>query len=99
MITLALRSCLSPAHRAQPCLQPPVVALDPVVGVPVGAVPGRRQQVFQHYRVSRRLIGGGLSRGDLRRTDRPFEEALGRLRVAPRETWTSMTCPDWSMAR
>jgi hypothetical protein len=25
-----------------------------------------------------------LRRRDLRRTDRPFEEALGRLRVAPR---------------
>jgi hypothetical protein len=30
-----------PAHRTQPRLQPPMVALDPMVGVPVGAMPGR----------------------------------------------------------
>jgi len=33
-----------PAHRIQPRLQPPMVALDPIVGVPVDAMPGRRQQ-------------------------------------------------------
>jgi hypothetical protein len=27
-----------PAHRTQPRLQPPMVALDPIVGVPVGVV-------------------------------------------------------------
>jgi hypothetical protein len=47
-------------------------------------MPRRRQQVLQHGPVHRRLIGGDLSRRDLRRTDRPFEEAAGRLRVAPR---------------
>jgi hypothetical protein len=47
-------------------------------------VPGRRQQVFQHRRVHRRLIGDDLSRRDLRRPDRPFEEAMGFLGVAPR---------------
>jgi hypothetical protein len=47
-------------------------------------VPGRRQQVLQHGPVHRRLIGGDLSRRDLRRTDRPFEAAAGRRRVAPR---------------
>ena len=31
-----------PAHRPQPRLQPAMVGLDPVVGVPVGAMPGRR---------------------------------------------------------
>jgi hypothetical protein len=30
---------LEPTHRSQSCLQPAVIALDPVVGVPVGAVP------------------------------------------------------------
>jgi transposase len=73
-----------PAHRTQPRLQPPMVALDPIVGVPVGAMPGRRQQVLQHSRVHRRLIGGDLSGRDLRRTDRLFEEAMGCLGVAPR---------------
>jgi hypothetical protein len=61
-----------------------MVALDPIVGVPVRAMPGRRQQLLQHGRVHRRLIGDDLSGRDLRRTDRPFEEAMGRLGVAPR---------------
>jgi hypothetical protein len=43
---------------------------------------GRRQQVHQHGRVHRRLIGGDLGRRDLRRPDRLFEEPLGCLRVA-----------------
>jgi hypothetical protein len=33
---------LEPAHRSQPRLQPAVIALDPVVGIPIGAVPRRR---------------------------------------------------------
>jgi hypothetical protein len=37
-----------PAHRTRPRLQPPMVALDPIVGVPVAAMPGRRQQLLQH---------------------------------------------------
>jgi hypothetical protein len=61
-----------------------MVALDPIVGVPVRAVPGRRQQVLHHGRVHRRLIGGDLSRRDLRRPGRPLEEPMGCLGVAPR---------------
>ena len=99
MTSLALRVLFEPTHRTQPRLQPPMVALDPVVSVPVGAVPGRRQEVFQHGRVHRRLIGDDLSRRDLRRTDRPLEEAMGRLVSRREETKTSMTCPNWSMAR
>ena len=41
---------LEPAHRPQPQLEAPMVGLDPVVGVLVGAVPGRWQQVLQHNR-------------------------------------------------
>jgi hypothetical protein len=48
------------AYRSQPCLQAPMVSLNPVVGVPVGAVPRRRQQLVQHDRVGRRLIGDYL---------------------------------------
>jgi hypothetical protein len=54
------------------------------VGVPVGAMPRRRQQLLQPRRVHRRLVGADLSRHDLRRTDRPFEEAMGCL-VSRRE--------------
>jgi hypothetical protein len=51
---------LEAAHRSQPCLQAPMVSLDPVVGVPIGAMPRRRQQLLQHDRVGRRLIGDYL---------------------------------------
>jgi hypothetical protein len=61
-------------------------------------VPGRRQQAFQHGRVHRRLIGDDLSRRDLRRTDRLFEEAMGRL-VSRRGDEDVDDCPNWSMAR
>jgi hypothetical protein len=48
---------LEPSHRPQPCLQPAVITLDAVVGIPVGAMPRRWQQLLQHARVDRRLIG------------------------------------------
>jgi hypothetical protein len=70
-----------------------------MVGVAVGAVPGRRQQVFQHRRVHRRLIGDDLSRRDLRRTDGLLEEAMAALVSRREATKTSMTCRNWSMAR
>src|SRR4029453_512868 len=34
---------LEPAHRTQPRLETAVVALDPVAGIPIGAMPSRRQ--------------------------------------------------------
>ena len=43
-----------PAHRPEPRLQPPVVAFDAVVGVLVGPMPRRRQQVIEPRR-SRRV--------------------------------------------
>jgi hypothetical protein len=60
-----------------------MVALDPIVDVPVAAMPGRRQQLLQHRRVHRRLIGDDLSGRDLGRPDRRFDEAVGCLGVAP----------------
>jgi len=39
-----------PAHRPEPRLQPAVVAFDAVVGVLVGPMPRRRQQVIEHCR-------------------------------------------------
>ena len=66
---------LEPAHRFEPRLQPAVIALDSIVGIPVGAVPRRREQLPQHRRIHRRLIGGDLHRRDLGRADRPLEES------------------------
>jgi len=40
---------LEAAHRSQPRFQPAVVALDAVVGVLVGTMPGRWQQRLQHH--------------------------------------------------
>jgi hypothetical protein len=41
---------LEPAHRTQPRFEAAVVALDAVVGVLLGAMPGRREQLAQHRR-------------------------------------------------
>jgi len=39
-----------------------VIGLDPVVAVPLGDVPRRRQQFLQHAEVGRRLVGRDLDR-------------------------------------
>src|SRR5829696_9037542 len=72
------------AHGTQSRLQPPVIALDPVVGVPISAVPGCWQQVLQHGRVDRRLIGGDLDGRDPGRVNGLVEEPTGGLGVSAR---------------
>jgi hypothetical protein len=69
---------LEPAHRTQPRLQPAVVTLDVVVGIPIGAMPSRRQQLLEHRRVHRRMVGDDLNGRDLGRADGPLEETAGR---------------------
>jgi hypothetical protein len=68
---------LEAAHRLQPRLQPPVVALDPVVGVLVGAVPRCRQQVIDDRRIRRCPVGCDLCGRDPGRADGPREEPAG----------------------
>jgi hypothetical protein len=59
-----------------------VIGLDPVVGVLLGAVPGRRQQVLQHDRVGCRSVGPDLHWHHLGGVEGPFEEPPGCLSVA-----------------
>jgi len=73
----------APAHRPQPRLHPPVVALDAVVGVLVGPMPRRRQQVIEHRRIRRCPVGGDLDRQDPGRADRPLNAPTGSRRVPP----------------
>jgi hypothetical protein len=44
---------LEPSQGAQPRLQAAVVGLDPVVGILLGPMPGRRQQLLQQDRIDR----------------------------------------------
>jgi Transposase DDE domain group 1 len=74
---------LEPAHRTKSCLQAAVVGLNPVVGVLLGVVPRRRQQLLQDDRVGRRLIGHDLAWHGPRRADSPLEESTGRPQIAP----------------
>jgi len=90
---------LESAQGAQPRREAAMVGLDLVVGVPVAAVLGRWQQLFQHRRVRRRLVSDDLDRRAFGRADGPLEEAAGRAGVTPLEANTSMTCPNWSTAR
>jgi hypothetical protein len=41
---------LETAHRSKPRLQPAMVALDPVVAIPIGAMPASWHQLLQHRR-------------------------------------------------
>jgi hypothetical protein len=60
-----------------------VVALDPVVGVPLGVVPRRRQHLLQDHRVGRRLISHDLARHGPGRADGPRKESTGRPQITP----------------
>jgi hypothetical protein len=74
---------LEPAHRMQPRLEAAVVGLDLVVGIPVGAMPDRRQQLLDHRRVHRRVVGDHLDWRDPDCADGALEEPAGRGRVPP----------------
>jgi hypothetical protein len=74
---------LEPAHRTKPCLQPAMVGLDPVVGVPIGAVPRRRQQLLQDDRIGRCLVGHHLDGRHVRGPDGALKETSSGRRVAP----------------
>jgi hypothetical protein len=53
---------LEAPHRTKPCLQPTMIAFDSVIGVAVGAMPGRWQQLLQHDWVGGCLVGDDLHR-------------------------------------
>ena len=61
-----------------------MVGLGPVVGVRLGSVPRRWEQLLQHDRVGRCSVGDDLHRHYLRRADGPPEEPVGRHVVTPR---------------
>jgi hypothetical protein len=71
-------------HRSQPRLEATVVGLNPVVGVPVGAVPGCWQEATEHHRVGRRPVGHDLAGHDLAGTDGLLEEPARHLAVPSR---------------
>jgi hypothetical protein len=53
-----------------------MVGLDPVVGVPLGAVPRRWEQFLQHQRIGRCSVGDDLHRHYLRRADCPLQDLV-----------------------
>jgi hypothetical protein len=64
---------LEPSHRLQPRLEAAMVGLHPVVGVLLGAVPRRWEQLLQHDRVGCCSVGDDLHRHYLGRADGPLE--------------------------
>jgi hypothetical protein len=74
---------LEPPHWPQPRLQPAVVGLDVVVGIPLGAMLGRRQQRLENHR------GGLLRRPNRRQAEVPASPEIRspqRARRTPRPT-------------
>jgi hypothetical protein len=56
---------LEPTHRTQPRPETAMVGLDVIVGVLIGAMPRRREQLAQRGRGGRRLVGDDLHGRDL----------------------------------
>jgi hypothetical protein len=90
---------LEAPHRTKPRRQPTVITFDPVLGVAVGAMPGRWQQLLQHD-------WGGGCRSVMTSTGvifvAPSARSTNRRAAAAsrrEETNTSMTWPNWSIAR
>ncbi len=83
------------AHGSQSGLQPSVISFDRIISVLLGDMTGSGHQLVEHPRVGSRVISGDLNRR------RPV--FLKKRRVAAKsrfsETNTSMTCPNWSLAR
>ncbi len=73
---------LEAPHRSEPRLQPPVICLNPVIAILLGAVPRRRQQLIQDGQIRRRLVGGALHRRDLCRADGLLKEPASRHGVS-----------------
>jgi hypothetical protein len=90
---------LEASHRPQPGLEASVIGLDVVVGIPLSAMPRRWQQLLQHHRIRRCLVGYDFAGSGPGRAERLLEEPTGGLASRHAETNTSMTCPNWSIAR
>jgi hypothetical protein len=88
-----------PAHRDAAAPSAAVVAFDAVVGVLVGPMPRRCQQLIEHRRIRRCPVGGDLDRHDPRRVDHPLKNRRAAAVSRRGETNTSMTWPNWSTAR
>jgi hypothetical protein len=73
---------LEPAHRTQPRPETAMVGLEVIVGVLIGAMPGRREQLAQRGRGGRRLVGDDLHGRDLGGADGLLQAAAGGLGVA-----------------
>jgi hypothetical protein len=75
---------LEPTHRPKPRLQAAVIRLDAVVGVLLGAVPGRGQQLLSAPGYTGAWSVTTLDRGDLGRAHHLLEEPVGGFGVPPR---------------
>jgi hypothetical protein len=61
-----------------------VIGLDVVVGIPLSAMPRRWQQLLQHHRIRRCLVGYDFAGSGPGRAERLLEEPMGGLGVPAR---------------
>ncbi len=73
---------LEAAHRTELCFQAAMIGLDAVVGVPIRAMPRRRQQLLPPDRVGRCPVGDDLDRLGTGRGDGPPKEAASGHPIA-----------------
>ena len=89
---------LQSAHRAEPGLQTSVVGFEQVVRVGLRSVPGGREHLIEHPGVDPVPVGGDLDGRDPGPADRSKKWRAEEVsRRGDRNT--SMTWPNWSMAR
>ena len=96
---LAVRWGLQPAHRPEPCLQPAIVGLDPVVLVLAGLMcnAAGTGSLITFAKAGARSVttSAGTSWTDNAAVKNVLAEAMSRRC----DTYTSMTWPRWSTAR
>jgi hypothetical protein len=92
--------CLQPSHRTESSFQASVVGLDGVVGMGLGVMEGRWEQLLEDARIDSRYRSVVTSAGEIRVRSIARAKKLRAASLFRRdERYKSMTWPNWSMAR
>ena len=90
---------LQSPHRAEPCLEPPVVGLHRIVRILLRDMEGTRNELIQNRRIRRCPVRGHLDRCAASGQGPALVKNALAVRSRLRDSQTSMTCPCWSITR